>query len=70
VAEHNGTFYGQNMIAGDIYTVAGNGTPGFVGDGGPPSQAELSRPAGVLVTPAGNLLIPDQNNNRIRTVSS
>ena len=27
VAAHNGTFYGQTMTAGGIYTVAGNGTP-------------------------------------------
>jgi trimeric autotransporter adhesin len=69
VAERNGTFYGQKMVAGDIYTVAGNGTFGFAGDGGSARKAELWRPAGVLVTPAGNLLIADQNNNRIRMVT-
>ena len=36
VAASTGTFYGQAMTAGDIYTVAGNGTQGFSGDGGPP----------------------------------
>jgi hypothetical protein len=70
VAVRDGTFYGQNMIAGDIYTVAGNGAPGFAGDGGPPNAAELNRPAGVLVTPVGNLLIADQNNNRVRMLTS
>ncbi|HET7247962.1 MAG TPA: hypothetical protein VFJ07_24355 [Streptosporangiaceae bacterium] len=35
VAAHNGTFYGQAMTAKDIYTVAGNGSPGYTGDGGP-----------------------------------
>ena len=41
-----GTFYGQAMTAGDIYTVAGNGTGGFSGDGGPATTAELvHRPA-------------------------
>jgi hypothetical protein len=69
VAEHNGTYFGQKMTAGDIYTVAGDGTSGFAGDGGPATAAELGRPAGVLVTGAGNLLIADQNNDRIRVVT-
>ncbi|HUZ51568.1 MAG TPA: hypothetical protein VMU94_03450 [Streptosporangiaceae bacterium] len=70
VAVRDGTFFGQKMIAGDIYTVAGNGTSGFAGDGGPPRSAELGRPAGELLTPAGNLLIADQNNHRVRIVTS
>lgn len=69
VAVRTGTFFGQNMIAGDIYTIAGNGTFGFAGDGGPPRKAELWRPAGVLVTSAGSLLIADQSNNRVRMVT-
>jgi DNA-binding beta-propeller fold protein YncE len=70
VAVRNGTFYGQNMIAGHIYTVAGTGIAGFSGDGGRPRAAELNRPAGVLVTSAGDLLIADQNNGRVRMVTS
>ncbi len=35
VAERSGTFYDQQMTAGDIYTVAGDGSPFFSGDGGP-----------------------------------
>jgi hypothetical protein len=69
VAVSNGTFYGQTMIAGDIYTVAGNGTFGFAGNGGQAREAELWRPAGVLVTSAGHLLIADQGNSRVRMVS-
>ena len=37
------------MTAADIYTIAGNGTPGFSGDGGPAAQAELDSPAGMAV---------------------
>ncbi len=47
VAETSGTFYGQAMTAGHIYTVAGNGRPEYFGDGGPATHAELgpsSRP--------------------------
>jgi hypothetical protein len=38
VTARAGTFYGQAMTAGDIDTVAGNGTFGFSGDGGPGSE--------------------------------
>jgi sugar lactone lactonase YvrE len=69
VAEHTGTFYGVAMTAGNIYTVAGDGTAGFSGDAGPGTSAETSNPDGVAVTPAGNLLITDTNNNRIRMVT-
>jgi sugar lactone lactonase YvrE len=66
IAEHRGTFYGRQMTAGDIYTVAGDGARGFTGDGGLATKAELSSPAGVAVDGAGNLLIADTGNNRVR----
>ena len=59
VAAHSGTFYGQSMTAGDIYTVAGNGTPGLSGDGGPATGAGLSSPGGLAVDGSGNLVITD-----------
>jgi trimeric autotransporter adhesin len=68
-ADHGGTFYGQPMTLGDIYTVAGDGTSGRTGDGGPATSAELSSPAGVAVDGAGNLLIADAGNNRVRVVA-
>ena len=69
VAETTGTFYGQAMTAGDIYTVAGNGTAGFAGDGGPATGAELSRPEAAITDPAGDVLISDSGNGRIREVA-
>src|SRR6266571_3805451 len=69
VAARTGTFYGQPMTAGDIYTVAGDGTKAFSGDGGPATSAELSLPEGVAVDAAGNLLIADGGNNRVRAVA-
>jgi trimeric autotransporter adhesin len=69
VAEKTGTFYGQAMTAGDIYTVAGDGTEGFSGDGGPATTAGLNQPSSVTVDDAGNLLIADVNNSRIRQVT-
>jgi sugar lactone lactonase YvrE len=54
---------------GTISTVAGNGAPGFSGDGGPPTVAQLQGPHGVLVDDAGNLLIADSANDRVRRVT-
>jgi hypothetical protein len=69
VAVRTGTFYGVVMTAGDIYTVAGNGTQGFSGDGGPATAAEMALPPAVAVDGAGNLMIADTENNRIRVVA-
>lgn len=69
VAESAGTFYGQATAAGDIYTVAGYGTGGFSGDGGPAASAQVSQPEDVTVNAAGNLLIADSYTNRIRMVT-
>jgi len=69
VAAATGTFYGHAMTAGHIYTVAGEGTDGYSGDGGPATAAELYRPAGLGIDRAGNLLIGDTSNNRVRVVA-
>ncbi len=55
---------------GIITTVAGNGTDGFGGDGGPATEAELGNPQGVAVDATGSILIADTSNNRIRKVDS
>ena len=69
VAEHTGTFYGRAMTAGDIYAVVGNGTAGFSGDGGAATMAEVNDPGGISVDQAGNVLISDIVNNRVRVVA-
>lgn len=55
--------------SGIITTVAGNGTAGFSGDGGPAILAELYEPSAVAVDVSGNVFIADSGNNRIRKVS-
>ena len=59
-----------------ITTVAGNGIPGFTGEGGLAINAELDFPAAVALDPAGNLYVADGltditqgRNNRVRKVS-
>lgn len=73
-----GNFYiadsGNNRIrkvsGGVIGTVAGNGAQGFTGDNGSATSAQLNVPCGVALDPAGDLLIADYYNNRIRKVSN
>jgi hypothetical protein len=55
--------------AGDIYTVAGNGTSGFSGDGGPATNAQLQQPEGLSLDSSGDIFIADSANNRIREIS-
>ena len=70
VAVRSGRFYGQAMTAGDIYTVAGNGTSGYSGDGGPARDAELGFLQAVTVDGAGNLVLSDGVNGVIRVVAA
>ena len=54
---------------GIITTIVGNGNAGFSGDAGPAVQAQLNFPRAIALTPAGELLIADTANNRVRAVS-
>ncbi|WP_274031869.1 NHL domain-containing protein [Streptomyces sp. MMBL 11-1] len=54
---------------GTISTVAGKGTAGFSGDGGPATSAQLNLPLGVVVDSTGTLYISDYNNHRVRKVT-
>ena len=53
-----------------ITTFAGNGTSGFLGDGGAATNAELNYPVSVIFDASGNLLIADASNNRVRKVDT
>jgi trimeric autotransporter adhesin len=65
----SGIFYGQHMTADHIYTIAGNGSSAYSGDGGPATKAGLG-PSSVAVDRAGNVLVADNQNNRIRIVAA
>jgi len=55
-----------DMKTGIISTVAGTGSPGFAGDGGPATKAQFRQPHCVLLDRDGSLLICDIGNRRIR----
>ena len=55
--------------AGMISTVAGSGVAGFFGDGGLATMAKINNCNEITVSPAGNLVICDVTNNRIRVVT-
>ena len=55
-------------VSGAITTVAGNGTAGYSGDGGPATGAELNIPSAVALDSTGDIYIADEGNKRIREV--
>ena len=52
--------------SGKISTLAGTGTPGFGGDGGPSQKAQLRQPHSIALDRMDNLYICDIQNNRVR----
>ncbi len=69
VVEVSGGCGGSKLGKGYITTVAGDGVQGFSGDAGQAKKAELNLPNGVFVDSAGNILIADTGNQRIRKVA-
>jgi sugar lactone lactonase YvrE len=55
---------------GIITTVAGNGTSGYAGDGGPATHANMGEPYGIALDAAGDLFITDGDNDVIRKVDT
>lgn len=55
---------------GNIATIAGNGTPGYGGDGGPATSAEFYGITSLAVDGSGNLYLADPASGRVRVVNS
>jgi uncharacterized protein (TIGR03437 family) len=58
----------RKVSNGLITTVAGNGMPGYSGDNGPATSAQLNEPTGVAMDSAGNLYIADTGNDLVRVL--
>jgi sugar lactone lactonase YvrE len=63
------TVYRYDPVPGTVTAVAGNGTYGSSGDGGPATSAQIECAAGLALDAAGNLYIADCFGNRIRKVT-
>jgi trimeric autotransporter adhesin len=59
-----------DVASGNISTIAGTGTAGYSGDGGPAISAQLNHPMDMAVDASGNVFICDNVNNRIRKVDA
>lgn len=67
--ENNSCKVRKISTLGIVSTIAGNGTPGYSGDGGPATNAMLRFPEGVVTDSFGNVFIADMGNHRIRKIS-
>src|SRR5205823_3373140 len=56
--------------SGIITTVAGNGTVGFSGDGGPATAAQINSPTGLAVDGTGKIYIADSSNGVVRRINA
>ena len=54
--------------SGTVHIIAGTGTPGFSGDGGPATTAMLHGNEDIAIDSSGNILIADEANERIRRI--
>lgn len=70
IADHGNSVIRKIDAAGDITTVAGNGTGAYGGDGGPATAASLYHAACIKLIAHGNMLIADGWNNRIRLLTA
>ena len=58
------------LAGGTIITIAGNGMPGYSGDGGPAYAALLHAPSGIVADSAGNVYIADSGNHAVRKIDT
>lgn len=67
-------FYSSQILkvstTGTVTVVAGNGTVGYSGDGGPATSAALNSPEGIFVDASGNIFIADMGNSVIQAVNT
>lgn len=69
IADADGHRLRKVTPGGIISTIAGNGHPGLLGDGGPAAGALLNTPYGVAVDGSGNIYLADLGNARIRRIA-
>ncbi|HEX9095163.1 MAG TPA: hypothetical protein VF990_03575 [Candidatus Dormibacteraeota bacterium] len=69
-SDYGGNRVFQFLPDGSVHVVAGTGTSGETGDGGPAVEATMLGPAGLTFNSAGDLLIAEHDGGRIRRVDA
>lgn len=69
IANHGTNQILRRLPNGTLEVVAGTGTAGFNGDGGPAVKAELDTPNGMAIAPNGTIYVADTDNNRVRAIT-
>ena len=59
-----------DLSTGTITTVAGTGSPGYAGDGGPATEARLTSPQRIAIDSHGTIFIADSDNNVVRRIGA
>ena len=67
---NNSSIFRLDLGSGLLHRVAGTGSSGFSGDGGPAAEAQLDHCYSMAIDPAGNLYVKDSGNGRIRRVDA
>ena len=70
IVDYQGNRVRGLLSSGAIYTVAGDGEPGYRGDSSPASQSRLNRPRAAAFDREGNLYVADSLNHRIRRIGA
>ncbi len=58
----------RKVSLGKIYTIAGNGSSGYSGDGGNPLSAQMGFSSGIALSSSGNIMFADESNLVVRVV--
>lgn len=60
----------RKVSNGVITTIAGTGSPGYSGDGGPATSGQLNNPSSIAIDTAGKIYFSDSSNGRVRMLTS
>ena len=68
--DRNGNGIHKLTAGGVLSVIAGGGSIGSSGDGGPATQATVYFPSGIAVDGSGNIYFADKGNNRVRKIDT
>lgn len=66
----NAVIWRMEMMTKQVSVIAGTGTPGFSGDNGPATAAQLSQPHAIILDAQDNIYVCDLGNVRVRKIDA